>query len=367
LATALSNSIAKSAVSLIEDPHGRLPMALMAINIFQEQLRSLRQNSDEVFRRCCSDAATLRSKLQRGEIADHAPRWRSFWGGKGHNDAEKRLLEYCRWRLRTIVYQQLSSLLQSVSGSIAELNEQILQLRPRLEQLSRSFASTVSGFEAGIPGAAFTGAGGRGETSGPGSQLASPEFLLAFDQRIQQDVLSAQGGLLSLVAAGGEQWKNLRTQLQLYARESVLLSMRDMDAAKLFLERRPREEQLVKELQAALEKAAPRIPSTRSVKRVLAVVPRSASGAEVAEAISQHAPNVALTVSDADSDLVFCQEAELLSLTKVAAALIEHRPDYAATARRVLTRLDVPWSSLSLGAERGASPEVHVAEPVGQG
>ena len=274
LATALGGSIAKSTIALIEDPRGRLPASLLAINIFQEQLRNLRQNADEVFRRCCSDSATLRSKLQRGEIADHAPRWMSFLGGKGRNDAEKRLMEYCRWRLRTIVYQHLASLLQSVSGAVTGLNEQVLQLRPRLEQLSRSFASTVSGFEAGIAGESLAGAGRR-DAAGAGSPLLKPESLSDFDRRIQQEVLAPNGGLLSLVGADNERWKQLRSQLQLHARETVLLSMKDMDAARLFLERHSREEQLIKQIQASLAKAAPRIPGVRSVNRALAVVPRS--------------------------------------------------------------------------------------------
>lgn len=366
LAGALSGSIVKSVTALVEDPRGRLPVALLAVNMFQEQLRELRQNADDVFRRSCSDSATLRTKLQRGDVGGHAPRWLSLWGGKGRQGPEERLVEYCRWRLRTIVFQHLSSLLQGVSGTVSALNEQLAQLRPRLEQLARSFASTVSAMEGGVSQPASVLAASR-DVKSQSTRLASAEFLLAFDQRFQQEVLAPQGGLLSLAAAGNEEWKKLRTQLQLYARESVLVSLKEVDAARLLVERYPQEEQLAKQLASALEKAGPRLPLSRTAKRSLAVVPQGASGEAVAHAIARGVPSVALTVVDADSDLVFCQEAEYLSLAKAAAALIESRPDYAAAARRVLTRLDVPWSSLPLAKDPQASVEVAAPEPVAQG
>jgi len=365
LAAALSGSIVKSVTALVEDPRGRLPVALLAVNMFQEQLRELRQNADDVFRRSCSDSATLRTKLQRGDVRSHAPRWLSSWGGKGRQTAEKLLVEYCRWRLRTIVFQHLASLIQSVSGTVATLNEQLAQLRPRLEQLARSFAATVSAVEGEIRQPTSAIAGNR-EAEAQSSRFASAEFLLAFDQRFQQEALGPQGGLLGLAAANNEGWKKLRTQLQFYARESVLASLKDVDAAKLLAERHPQEEQLAKQLASSLEKAAPKLPVSRTAKRALAVVPQSASGCAVAQAIQRRLPNVALTVADAGSDLVFCQEVEFLSLAKAAAALIECRPDYAAAARRVLTRLDVPWSSLPLGKDRRPCSEAAL-EPVGLG
>jgi hypothetical protein len=362
----LSGSIVKSVTALVEDPRGRLPVALLAVNMFQEQLRELRQNADEVFRRSCSDSATLRSKLQRGDIGGHAPRWLSLWGGKGRQGAEERLVEYCRWRLRTIVFQHLSSLLQAVSGTVGALNEQLAQLRPKLEQLARSFASTVSAMEGAFAQPASVLAGSR-DAKSQSTRMASAEFLLAFDQRFQQEVLAPLGGLLGLATAGNEEWKKLRAQLQLHARENVLVSLKEIDAARLLVERYPQEEQLAKHLAMVLEKASPRLPLPRTAKRSLAVVPHGASGTAVAQALRRGAPSLGLTITDVDSDLVFCQEAEFMSLAKAAAALIECRPDYAAAARRVLTRLDVPWSSLPLAKDANPAIETAAPEPVGQG
>lgn len=366
LAGALSGSIVKSVTALVEDPRGRLPVALLAVNMFQEQLRELRQSADDVFRRSCSDSATLRSKLQRGEFGGHAPRWLSLWGGRKRQTAEDCLLDYCRWRLRAIVFQHLASLLQSVSGTVAGLNEQLAQLRPRLEQLARSLATTVSAGEVGVCQPSSAIAGNR-EAKEQSSRLASAEFLLAFDQRFQQEVLGPQGGLLGLAAANHDGWKKLRTQLQFYARESVLASLKDVDAARLLVERYPQEEQLAKQLASSLEKATPKLPLSGAVKRSLAVAPQSAHGSAVIQTIQSCLTSVSLTIADADSDLVFCQEVEFLSLAKAAAALIECRPDYAAAARRVLTRLDVPWSPLPLAKDRGPFSEPAAPEPVAQG
>ena len=243
------------------------------------------------------------------------------------------------------------------------MNEQLLQLRPRLEQLARTFASTLPSAEHEVS-EPIAGAPPRRAGDAPATPPAvNTEFLQAFELRFQQEVLGPQGGLLGLVGANNEQWKQLRTQLQLHARETVLLSMKDMNAARLLLERHPEPEHLARSLCAAAEKAAPPLPLAGVSKRLIVVVPKEQGGAAVAEAARRSIPNLTLTVSDSDSDIIFCHEAELISLTKAAAALIESRPDYAAAARRVLTRLDIPWTSLPLGKERprAAEPQIAVA------
>ncbi|HVX63686.1 MAG TPA: tubulin-like doman-containing protein, partial [Pirellulales bacterium] len=68
LAAALSGSIVKSITAMVENPRDRLPAALLAVRMFQEQLRSFRQDADEEFRRLNAESAQLRLKLHAGEV-----------------------------------------------------------------------------------------------------------------------------------------------------------------------------------------------------------------------------------------------------------------------------------------------------------
>ncbi|MGH7192468.1 MAG: hypothetical protein ACREJM_02920, partial [Candidatus Saccharimonadales bacterium] len=181
-----------------------------------------------------------------------------------------------------------------------------------------------------------------------------PEFVLDFERGFQRDLIDSQGGLLALAAADHEAWKLLHERLQQRARALVLQALEEVDAAHFLLERHPSQAQLVQSLSSAADKASPRLGRVGAAERLLAVLPRGRNGGALAETIKQGMPDVALTLFDADSDLVLCREGEQVSLAKAATALIENRPDYAAAARRVLTRNDVSWAPLG-ARERAAA------------
>lgn len=367
LAAALGGSIEKSITAMVENPHDRLPTALLAVRMFQDQLRDHRQDADEEFRRLNSESAEIRSKLDAGEVPRRARRWFGLLGSDPRDDADAFLTEYCEGRLRALILQQLSSLLQSVSASVAALNERLQQLRTKFEQLERSFASTLPSGESANRQPMVGQPARRGPAAPVAGQPVSEEFFAAFEEKFQQNVLAPHGGLMALAAANNEQWKQLRTRLQVHARECVLMAMKEVNAAALLAQRHPQQEQLVKHLASAAEKSTPPLPLPQAARRVFTLVPDAAGGAAVAKAIEQGVPRVALSIADADSDLVFCHEAELLSLPRTAAALIGNRPDYAAAALRVLTRLDIPWCSLPLGNDRPAASETREPETVAQG
>ncbi|HEX7447085.1 MAG TPA: tubulin-like doman-containing protein, partial [Pirellulales bacterium] len=346
LAAALTGSLTKSIAELVDTPRARLPAALMAVSMFQEHLRALRQAADERYRRGLAAALALGSKLQRGEAGRAGARWWHFWSGASASDAEARLLLYCQLRVQAMTDRSLAGLLQSVSSSLSGFNEQLVRLRPRLEQLARSFGGTVESL-ANKPG-------GEARSLAPLPQLVDPEFSLEFERSVQHELIDSQGGLLAMAAADNETWKLLHERLQQRARGLVLQALEEIDAAHFLLERHPNQAQLVQSLSNAADKASPRLGRVGAAERLLAVLPQGRNGGALAETIKQQMPDVVLTLFDADSDLVLCREGEQVSLAKAATALIENRPDYAAAARRVLTRNDVSWAHLG-ARERAAA------------
>lgn len=346
LATALTASLTKSISELVDTPRARLPAALMAVGMFQEHLRALRQAADERQRRALAASMALGSKLQRGETARPASRWWQFFGGGSEGDAETKLLNYCRLRVQTMIHRSLSGLLQSVSSSLAGFNEQLVRLRPRLDQLARSFGGPVDAAHQHAPDAGRSRSQETPRSLAPLPKLVDPDFVLEFERTLQQDLIGVQGGLLAMSAADNERWKLLHEQLQQRARALVLQALEDVDAARFLLERHRDQAQLVQSLSSAADKASSRMARVGAAERLLAVLPQSRNGDVLAETIKQEMPDVALTMFDADSDLVLCREGEQVSLARAARALIENRPDYAAAARRVLTRNDVSWAPL---------------------
>jgi len=343
LAGAVGESIVRAAAGLAEEPRGRLPAALAATSLFQEHLRSLRLEAEDLFRRTLAETTSLRAKLVRGEGDGRGHRWRDLWGESSAQETEAKLLEYCDKRLRSLVYQQLAALVQSAIGALGALNERLLRLRSRCEQFGRGFAIAPSASTGGQTAAASHLRIVEGVAQ---AELADPALAVRLDERLQREWLEPNGGLLALAATGDDVWKSLRDQLQSRSRAAVFASLREIDAARLLIERHPDHAQQAQTLAAAVEQAIPRLSWLGGAKRLLAVAPDSSYGKKLAETALGDLPDLALTLFDADADLVLCYEAEELSLARFAAALIDNRPDYAAAARRLLTRVDIRWASL---------------------
>ncbi len=350
LAGAVGESIIRAAAGVVEDPRGRLPAALAATSLFQEHLRSLRQEAEDLFRQTLAETTSLRAKLVRGAGDGRGRRWRDLWGESPPQETEARLLDYCDKQLRTLVYQQLAVLVQSAIGALGALNERLLRLRSRCEQFGRGFVAAAAASRGGHASAISSHM--KVVEVAAQAELADPALAARFDERLQREWLEPNGGLLALGAAGDEAWKSLRDQLQSRSRATVLASLRDIDAARLLIERHPDVARQSQGLAAAVEEAIPRLSRLGGAKRLLAVAPDSTHGKKLAERALGDLPDLALVLFDVDADLVLCHEAEELSLAKVAAALIDNRPDYAAAARRLLTRVDIRWASLPSVRER---------------
>jgi eukaryotic-like serine/threonine-protein kinase len=326
LAADMRSSLVASIEALVERPQACVPTATAAANLFQEHLRDLRQAADEIFRRDQGEATALWSKLQRGEL----PRQRASWFGRfsaAAIDPEECLLEYCRMRLRATVHHYLGAILQEISGGIAGLNDRLIKLRQSTQWLASELAAVVAD---PLPAA-------------HADDLAPAIDIDRFAASVRR-LLQSAGGLLSLADQGPDQWRERLNQMRDCARDHVLTSLSGIDAGHLLVKHHPTPEKLGRAIATAIEMAAPR--PNAAADRLLVAVPGGPSAAAIAAALGEASPGVTILLTSDDSDLVFCREAEDISLIMAAAAIIEDRGDCAEAARRVLTRLDVPWTSL---------------------
>jgi hypothetical protein len=99
-------------------------------------------------------------------------------------------------------------------------------------------------------------------------------------------------------------------------------------------------------LVTALEAAVPRLPPCGGARRLLVLAPASLPAEQLATRLGDQTLPIPTVVADADNTLMVCYEVEQLPLRRVAAALLDGRPQYREVAARLHTRIDVPWLPL---------------------
>jgi hypothetical protein len=339
LAAAMGDGLVASMVALVEQADGRVPAALAGASLYLEHLRDLRQAAEELLRRDRGEATALWSKLQRGEL----PRQRSWLSRLSAvaDDPENCLLEYCRLRLRAMVYQHLVGLLHEVSGKIAAFNERLVKLRQSIQWLSTEITAEARARGNPAPGLEESGLPLAAELS----EFAGPEYLAAFDRSLTDSLLNAAGGLLVLADEGPDRWRELGRQFCMLARRMVLKSLAHVDAAYLLQQQHPSQQQLAAAISDRMaECSSPlRIPGTQD--RLFAVLPQGPSSEPIANLLRDSSPPATI-LARTGADLIFLREIVGISLSEAATKLVQDRSDCAEAARRVLTRVDVNWTAL---------------------
>jgi hypothetical protein len=128
-----------------------------------------------------------------------------------------------------------------------------------------------------------------------------------------------------------------------------------LDFAALLLQPSGATTNAASKLSGLLAAAQPALQPCGGERRLLCVLPASSKvEPEAVARATESEPRVfrerLAVVRDQGSDVVFCFEMGSMPLAQVAAAVIDHRPDYVECASRIHTRADVPWQPLlSLG------------------
>jgi hypothetical protein len=127
--------------------------------------------------------------------------------------------------------------------------------------------------------------------------------------------------------------------------------LKEISIAPVVLDASLTAERQAERLRACVDAARPRLTDCGGSQHLLAIVPKNSAGSALHDAVSQLDPPATL-VNDSDADLVFCYEVQDLSLSNVAARLIENRSDFVQIAARLHTRMDVAWSGLGQTGSR---------------
>ena len=97
-------------------------------------------------------------------------------------------------------------------------------------------------------------------------------------------------------------------------------------------------------LAAGLKAATPRLLECGGARRLLLVAPEYFSSAQLVEQLGDEVEVEPTVVVSTEEDVLLCYEAEQVSLSRVAAAVLARRFQNVEVASRLHTRIDVIWS-----------------------
>lgn len=336
LAAAMGKALVDSIEALVDQTQARLPAALSGANLFQQHLRDLRQAADQMLDREQTQAQSVGVRLEQ----DRLPSERFWFSHFATTNAviEECLLAYCRSLLRVMVYKQVICCLQEMMAMVAALNERLLALRQSLRWLAEEFA------ESSMPNAESAESAAREPAlAGQLDRLTQTDCLTELEHGHLRPLLTKRG-LLAL-ADDRERWRELGPQLRETARTVVYAALAAVDAGSLLVERYPTAQALDAWLTAAVLKAAPPTSVATDNDRLFIVLPGGSSYEQLSAAAERCFPDSTTIVSE-DCDLVLLRETDGIVLSDVAAKITESGETCTEAARRVLTRVDVDWSTL---------------------
>jgi len=97
---------------------------------------------------------------------------------------------------------------------------------------------------------------------------------------------------------------------------------------------------------AGVKSAKPRLSQCGGARRLLLAAPNEFPLERLLREVGGEVGETPTVVADAENRVLFCYEAEQLSLRRVAAALLDRRFQNVEIAARLHTRIDVNWSPL---------------------
>ncbi|HEV3005696.1 MAG TPA: hypothetical protein VGX78_14615, partial [Pirellulales bacterium] len=341
LAAALARSLVDSIRELVERPQARLPAATTAVSLAQGHLRDVRRAAEEAYRQDHDEATALWWKLQRGEL----PRGTAWFGrfSSAAKDPEDLLLDYCRLRLRAMIYKFVASMSQQAATEVASLGDRLGKLRQSVQSLADQFASGLASREQSTPAWLSSSERDLAEELAPLAERGSVE---QFDETLQREWLEPRGGLLGLAEETSENLLILKRELRQRGCDRVMKVLDRVDAWYLLAKATSTAEKLSAAIQDGAEQAGIRLRGASGAEKLLVLMPQGAKGKLLVDALKHTWPD-GFVVPSEEGDLVFCREVEGISLAEAANALVKGRDECAAAARHVLTRVDISWAALA--------------------
>jgi serine/threonine protein kinase len=383
LGAELSTAIVDWLLTIVDDPRRRLRSADHAAARLVQHLLEVTESVKSKLAQLQAYRDALRQRLLSGKTSGKATmiRWlpahrRPPAPGKSNH----KFVDYCWARLGEIALQNTLTIFASDQQGTYPFTQDLVLCRQRLNQFAALFAHDPeimrmrSARPLPIPSVIELLPGKASDLDAAAAAVVDqlpPEVFRQFDENFQEEVLNQQGGLWGMVSSTGERdlrasrrgpsslafWdmislKNdvalaIKEKLQARARPIVLSALKDLNAARLFLDASREVGQAELSLLEHVENARPRLFGPGGWLHLVMALPNNPDSAVLREIVTRRLAELPLTILDSEDDVILSFEAANLPVRSLMEALTVNDPSAAEMAKKVLTRVDVSWTFLT--------------------
>ena len=334
-------------MGIVDDPDARLKAAVYAAQWFEEHFQSRRAEIAKLTKSVQVQVGSLETQLLQGNTEEPAKQRGWFGRRRDKTEGESIHVAYMQARVRETVLSKIAELLERDRSQIAGITNTLVQVRRTLNRIAKQFGGTLIE----MPLVNVTEGNDKDLENSVSSmramlQAVLPQLVSLVDRKFQLEFLRNHGGLAALA----DDQSNLATILPDALRHAAWSELRrvvmHIDAGKLFLDANPDQEEATQNIRSHLEQSSPYLLRCGAATRLLVVLPRGNNASKMQPLIDHAVAETPSIVFDDDRDLIFCYEAEQISLADVAHKLVEYRPDCVGVANRIHTRIDVDWAPI---------------------
>ena len=323
-------------LGLVASPAHRVQGAQRAADYVAELLRTLSRQAGEALRGPRDEVRALEESL----LAEKSGREWLRKRGLGWNRkwvADERLSRYFRLRIEELTLNGVCRLAGQVMARVAVLGDKLRNLAAELNRLAEEVRR--------LPTAAVT----TRATSGAAELVRRvvAETIRGRKAELVAEMGSELEGELRRVVTSDESYvrRALTHILRRSARSAVLRALKNTTLDEIGgVSGAPFE--TIFSLHADLKTATPKFSDCGGARRLLLVAPDGVSLGRLVEQIGNEAGQPPTAITDAESDVLLCFEAEELPLRRVAATVLDDRPQIVDVASRLHARIDVAWSPI---------------------
>ena len=317
--------------SLVDRRELRVPGAQRVVELCAEQLDAIHKASREY-----QSAWEQRLTSFENQQLSKPNRRRSAAVAVDLRDQAK---QYAETRLQHLLEKSVGDLIRGIAAQVNTAMDHLQELAKDLNQLADEFAvpptvcepsSTVSQTDRSVRLLKV---------------LRSQEATLI--QQVDRDLASSffsSQRRLSQMLGRMESRQRLKSAVRKSSRHAILQIIKKFNVELVSQDASDLGSKVVQEL---VHQARPCFAESGGAQRLLVITPDSLKDGRLADEIQRTAGQEPTSVPDQDGDVVVCYDREQVSLEQIAARIIGARRDYIEIARRLHTRADVEWSSLS--------------------
>jgi serine/threonine protein kinase len=379
----LSTAIVDWLLTIVEDPRKRLKSADHAAAWFVQHLLKVTESAKGKLLQLQTYRDMLRQQLMTGKTPGKASGMRFLPARRSFSTPAKwqtKFVEYCWARLGEIALQNTLSIFASAHHGMYPFTQDLVLCRQKLSQFAALFAhdpeilrlksarpspipNMIELLPAQTPDLAIAAAAVV--------DSLPPDLLQQFDESFQEEVLNQQGGLWGMVSGTGEGelrttrrgpsslafWdmmsqkadlaQAMKEKLQARARPLLLSALKSSDAAQLFIDANREPGQAEQTFLEHVEEARPRLLAPGGWLHLAIAAPEGPSAVKLREVATRKLADLPVTFLDSEDDVIISFEAANFPLRAVLEILTAGDPSCAEMSRRVLTRVDVDWTSLA--------------------